>query len=81
VLRYEPDNQGYQYEKELEDFIHTRQPSEDGDPVSAQLARGVVPARGAGSPGRARDAKESPMAENGRPKGRRRPHRSQAPHR
>jgi UDP-glucose 4-epimerase len=26
VLRYQPDRQGYQYEKELEDFIHSRQP-------------------------------------------------------
>ncbi|HUZ85754.1 MAG TPA: NAD-dependent epimerase/dehydratase family protein [Candidatus Baltobacterales bacterium] len=32
VLRYEPDRHGYQYEKELEDFIHSRQPpSENGD--------------------------------------------------
>ena len=31
VLRYTPDNQGYQYEKELEDFIHSRAPvSENG---------------------------------------------------
>jgi UDP-glucose 4-epimerase len=27
VLRYEPDRHAYQYEKELEDFIHTRQPA------------------------------------------------------
>src|SRR5439155_14192191 len=26
VLRYEPDRHAYQYEKELEDFIHSRQP-------------------------------------------------------
>ncbi len=33
VLRYEPDRNAYQYEKELEDFIHSRQvPSPDGDP-------------------------------------------------
>jgi UDP-glucose 4-epimerase len=32
VLRYEPDRNTYQYEKELEDFIHTRQASaENGD--------------------------------------------------
>jgi UDP-glucose 4-epimerase len=32
VLRYEPDRHGYQYEKELEDFIHTRQlASENGE--------------------------------------------------
>ncbi len=31
VLRYEPDRHAYQYEKELEDFIHSRQmASEDG---------------------------------------------------
>ena len=27
VLRYEPDRRAYQYEKELEDFIHSRQPA------------------------------------------------------
>jgi UDP-glucose 4-epimerase len=27
VLRYEPDRHAYQYEKELEDFIHSRQPA------------------------------------------------------
>ena len=32
VLRYEPDRHAYQYEKELEDFIHSRQvPSLNGD--------------------------------------------------
>jgi hypothetical protein len=32
VLRYAPDRHAYQYEKELEDFIHTRQlASENGD--------------------------------------------------
>jgi UDP-glucose 4-epimerase len=32
VLRYEPDRHAYQYEKELEDFIHSRQPAPaDGD--------------------------------------------------
>src|SRR6266849_1830339 len=35
VLRYEPDRHAYQYEKELEDFIHTRQTgSENGDSES-----------------------------------------------
>jgi hypothetical protein len=29
VLRYTPDHHGYQYEKELEDFIHTRAPSNE----------------------------------------------------
>jgi UDP-glucose 4-epimerase len=31
VLRYEPDHHAYQYEKELEDLIHTRQVSENGE--------------------------------------------------
>jgi UDP-glucose 4-epimerase len=32
VFRYEPDRHAYQYEKELEDFIHSRQPaSENGE--------------------------------------------------
>jgi UDP-glucose 4-epimerase len=31
VLRYEPERHGYQYEKELEDFIHSRQISDDGE--------------------------------------------------
>jgi UDP-glucose 4-epimerase len=32
VLRYQPDRHTYQYEKELEDFIHSRQPiSSNGD--------------------------------------------------
>ena len=38
VLRYEPDRHAYQYEKELEDFIHSRQvPSlnGDGEPAAA----------------------------------------------
>ncbi|MEA2643515.1 MAG: UDP-glucose 4-epimerase [Chloroflexota bacterium] len=46
VLRYTPDNQGYQYEKELEDFIHTRAPSsENGEgsvssPLAGEVGRG-----------------------------------------
>jgi UDP-glucose 4-epimerase len=39
VLRYEPDRHTYQYEKELEDFIHSRQlASENGETESAGLA-------------------------------------------
>ena len=40
ALRYEPDHHAYQYEKELEDFIHTRQvASENGETeVSASAA-------------------------------------------
>ena len=37
VLRYEPDRHAYQYEKELEDFIHSRQiPSLNGDGESGE---------------------------------------------
>ncbi len=65
VLRYEPDNRGYQYEKELEDFIHSRQPSsENGDsasPLAGEVARSAEGAAGS----RARP----------------RPHRSPAPRR
>ena len=43
VLRYEPDRHTYQYEKELEDFIHSRQvASENGESVheaEAEAAR------------------------------------------
>jgi len=38
VLRYEPDRHAYQYEKELEDFIHSRQlASENGETEEATL--------------------------------------------
>jgi hypothetical protein len=38
VLRYEPDRHAYQYEKELEDFIHSRQlTSENGETESPEL--------------------------------------------
>jgi UDP-glucose 4-epimerase len=38
VLRYEPDRHTYQYEKELEDFIHSRQmASANGDGVVEEL--------------------------------------------
>jgi UDP-glucose 4-epimerase len=55
VLRYEPDNQGYQYEKELEDFIHSRAPGEQpGSPLSSPLAQGGVPGAGSARPGTSR---------------------------
>jgi UDP-glucose 4-epimerase len=39
VLRFEPDHRAYQYEKELEDFIHTRQlASENGESDTAATA-------------------------------------------
>ena len=42
VLRYEPDHHAYQYEKELEDFIHTRQvASENGESESDRPAKTV----------------------------------------
>jgi UDP-glucose 4-epimerase len=54
VLRYTPDNQGYQYEKELEDFIHSRAPSpENGDAaeLAGEQATGKsAPTRGARRP-------------------------------
>jgi UDP-glucose 4-epimerase len=38
VQRYQPDRQTYQYEKELEDFIHSRQPvSSNGDGTEGAL--------------------------------------------
>src|SRR5437660_8551030 len=44
VLRYEPDRHAYQYEKELEDFIHSRQlAAENGEsegPTPATASRG-----------------------------------------
>src|SRR5438309_5459462 len=65
VLRYEPDRHAYQYEKELEDFIHSRQlASANGEGEVAVEVQGV-PAEGAAGA-------KSP---------RRRPHRRQAPHR
>jgi UDP-glucose 4-epimerase len=42
VLRYEPDRHAYPYEKELEDFIHSRQPASangEGDAATAPKSR------------------------------------------
>ena len=41
VLRYEPDRQKYQYEKELEDFIHTRQVASEKD-AGGERANGAA---------------------------------------
>src|SRR5579864_2243703 len=42
VLHYEPDRYRYQYEKELEDFIHSRQPSPaDGEDSNGSVAAPV----------------------------------------
>ncbi|HEX2680197.1 MAG TPA: NAD-dependent epimerase/dehydratase family protein [Candidatus Dormibacteraeota bacterium] len=62
VLRYEPDRHAYQYEKELEDFIHSRQAaSENGD--------------GRGAAGALAEAAEEPTAPPSRPRRSRSPHR------
>jgi len=63
VLRYEPDRHAYQYEKELEDFIHSRQVASangDGD------MDGVLPEK----PGGAKPRR--------RPRPRQAPHRSRS---
>ena len=44
VLRFEPDHHGYQYEKELEDFIHSRQP-EPTNGAAESTSSGRVAAR------------------------------------
>jgi UDP-glucose 4-epimerase len=44
VLRYEPDRYRYQYEKELEDFIHSRQP----DPEAGGSNGAIQPELGSG---------------------------------
>ena len=57
VLRYEPDRRAYQYEKELEDFIHSRQPaSADGD--------GTLDGEGAKPPPRPRRSRALPRSRN-----------------
>jgi len=44
VLRYAPDRHGYQYEKELEDFIHTRQvASENGESAEGEPDGAAAP--------------------------------------
>ncbi|HXC76126.1 MAG TPA: NAD-dependent epimerase/dehydratase family protein [Candidatus Acidoferrum sp.] len=67
VLRYTPDNQGYQYEKELEDFIHSRAPSvengevgENGENRSSPLAGEVAGGGVVSGPFRARKAGARP---------------------
>ena len=52
VLRYEPDRHAYQYEKELEDFIHSRQ-------VASANGEGEFEVEGA-QPGAAVEAKPRP---------------------
>ena len=60
VLRYQPDRHAYQYEKELEDFIHSRQPvpvngeTNNGESVEANAPRRphYLPRRAARGPQR-----------------------------
>jgi len=66
VLRYEPDRHAYQYEKELEDFIHSRQ-------LASANGEGEVEVDGLAAEGSA-DAK-SPRR---RPRRRQAPHRSRS---
>ena len=58
VMRFQPDRHSYQYEKELEDFIHSRQPpSHNGDGSDAtpeMSARDPHPRRQSRSPHRSR---------------------------
>jgi UDP-glucose 4-epimerase len=77
VLRYEPGNQGYQYEKELEDFIHSRSPvPENGEPRSrtetSPLAGGRAPsAHGRGGGSTTRKTPRAGVAAKARPRPRR----------
>jgi UDP-glucose 4-epimerase len=59
VLRYQPDRHAYQYEKELEDFIHSRQPASanggSGEPaLEPSELRPLRPHRRRPSPHRSR---------------------------
>ena len=79
VLRYEPDHHGYQYEKELEDFIHSRAPSEDGQSDGSENGGS---SSSTPPPSRARGAGGADLRPSGGgAKARRRPRRSQAPRR
>jgi UDP-glucose 4-epimerase len=61
VLRYEPDPHAYQYEKELEDFIHSRQPqSENGESESNGSTPGHAQRRAARSRPRPRRSQSLP---------------------
>jgi hypothetical protein len=55
VLRYQPDRRAYQYEKELEDFIHSRQPH----PVNGESGNGAAVA-GPTAPPRRRQPRPLP---------------------
>ena len=49
VLRFAPDRHAYQYEKELEDFIHTRQlASENGESSAEKPLSPTLPPKGKG---------------------------------
>ena len=57
VLRYQPDRYAYQYEKELEDFIHSRQPASQN---GADGSNGSVPELNEVRPPRPRRPRSSP---------------------
>jgi hypothetical protein len=63
VLRYQPDRYAYQYEKELEDFIHSRQPHQENgassDGAAAVAGPGPVPAKAPRRPRRSRSLHRS----------------------
>ena len=56
VLRYQPDRHAYQYEKELEDFIHSRQPA----PVNGNSSNGESVEVEARAPRRPRRSRSLP---------------------
>jgi UDP-glucose 4-epimerase len=46
VMRYQPDHHAYQYEKELEDFIHSRQPHPvNGESTNGETVAPTAPPR------------------------------------
>ncbi len=44
IMRYEPDHHAYQYEKELEEFIHSRQPASENGSGDADESAAVASA-------------------------------------
>lgn len=74
VQRFEPDRHSYQYEKELEDFIHSRAPEHENGEPGSRLAGEVAESAGAGHPATKR-------ARGKTPKARPRRHQSPAPRR
>ena len=54
VLRYQPDRHTYQYEKELEDFIHSRQPASSNGEAEVEEAKPPPRPRRSRAPHRSR---------------------------